>query len=169
MYNVGDLVFYGKTGVCRIEEVTKMQSAISGDGSEEDYYILKPLYQECRISIPVNNEKVFIRPIISEEEVLKIIDEIPHMEAQAFYCHNLNQLKEHYKAMLETHDCKVMIGLILSVYEKRKQAVENKKKLGAVDEKFMKEAEELVSGEFSAVLKIGKEEVKDFIIKRLEN
>lgn len=166
MYSVGDLVFYGKTGVCRIEDVTEMRSATSGNGVE-DYYILKPLYQECKISIPVNNDRVFMRSILSEEEVLSIIDNIPDMKAEAFYCHNLNQLKEHYRKLMETHDCVVMIELILSVYEKRIDAIENKKKLGAVDERFMKEAEELIDGEFAAALGIPKEQVKEFIKKRI--
>lgn len=166
MYSVGDLVFYGKTGVCRIEDVTEMRSAASGTGME-DYYILKPLHQECKISIPVNNDRVFMRPIVSEEEALAIIDSIPDMKAEAFYCHNLNQLKEHYRNLMETHDCSVMIELILSVYAKRLDAIENKKKLGAVDERFMKEAEELIDGEFSAALGIPKGEVREFIKNRI--
>lgn len=166
MYNIGDLVFYGKTGVCRVEEITKMSSAAFSE--DQDYYILKPMYQECKISIPVNNKSIFIRPIATREEVLAMIDQIPGINAEAFYCHNLNQLKEHYREIMATHDCMRMIELTISVYNKRREAIANKKKLGAVDERFMKEAEELVYGEFAAALEMPKDEVIELIRSRLK-
>ena len=74
MYNVGDLVFYGSTGVCRIVEIKKPNAV--KEKEERLYYTLKPLYQECMISTPVDNDKVFMRPIITKEEAERIIDTI---------------------------------------------------------------------------------------------
>lgn len=165
MYNIGDLIFYSKTGVCEVLEITEMESAAFG--GVKSYYILKPLYQECNISIPVDNDKVYMRPILSKEMVHELIDEIPHIEVKAYYSQNLNQLKNHYKEIMDSHSSKAMIELTLSVNKKRQEAEENKRKLGAVDERFLKEAEELLFGEFAAVLDIPRNQVKAYIADRI--
>ena len=65
MFSIGDLIFYSKTGVCEIVEIIEKESEVFG---KKNYYILRPLYQECDISIPVDNKKVYMRPVISREK-----------------------------------------------------------------------------------------------------
>lgn len=165
VFRIGDLIFYSKTGVCEIVEITEKESEVFG---KKNYYILRPLYQECDISIPVDNKKVYMRPVISEDEVNSLIDAIPEMDAQAYYSQNLNQLKDHYRQLMDTHSCENMIKIAKSVRTKQKEVEANKRKLGAVDEKFMKEAEDLLFGEFAAVLKISKSDVPGYIVNRLK-
>ena len=62
MYEVGQLVQYGSTGVCKITEIKKQDFPEVG---QRLYYVLHPLYQSCVISVPVDSTKVFMRPIIS--------------------------------------------------------------------------------------------------------
>ena len=65
MYQIGDLIVYGSTGVCRVEAV---ETPRHRPGEEErQYYLLRPLYQDGTIRIPVDT-KVFMRPVISREE-----------------------------------------------------------------------------------------------------
>lgn len=47
MYEIGTLVIYGRTGVCRVERVLRREG--------QDYYALKLLYQGCDIYAPVNS------------------------------------------------------------------------------------------------------------------
>lgn len=165
MFNIGDLIFYSKTGVCEVLEITEIES--SAFSEPKLYYLLKPLYQECNISIPVDNDKVFMRPALSKKSVNELIDEIPEIEVEAYYSQNLNQLKNHYKELMDSHSCRDMIELIMSVYKKKQEAEENKRKLGAVDERFLKEAEELIHGEFAAVLEIPRNQVQTYIRDRI--
>ncbi|MCI5884573.1 MAG: hypothetical protein MRZ77_00405 [Clostridiales bacterium] len=164
MFRIGDLIFYSKTGVCEIVEIIEKESEAFG---RKNYYILRPLYQECDISIPVDNKKVYMRPVISREKVDELIDAIPEMDAQAYYSQNLNQLKEHYRQLMDTHSCEDMIRVSKSVRNKQREVEANKRKLGAVDERFMKEAEDLLFGEFAAVLEISKADVPGYIEDRL--
>ena len=127
MFNIGDLIFYSKTGVCEVLEITEIES--SAFSEPKLYYLLKPLYQDCNISIPVDNDKVYMRPILSKEMVHELIDEIPHIEVKAYYSQNLNQLKNHYKEIMDSHSSKAMIELTLSVNKKRQEAEENKQPL----------------------------------------
>lgn len=162
MFQIGDLILYGRTGVCEVADIV-CQSA---DG-EREYYVLKPLYQNCGITTPVDNDKVFMRPIITKSEVDEIIKTIPNVSVQAYHNRNLTQLKEHYKHCLESHECIDLIEMTMSLYTKRKEAAAAKKKFGTVDERFMKEAEDLLFGEFAAALGIDRHEVSDYISERM--
>ena len=104
-----------------------------------------------------------MRPVISRKHAEELIDRIPHINTSAYYSHNLNQLKEHYREVMESHDCMNMIEMTMSIHQKKREAEAHKKKLGAVDERFMKEAEELIFGEFAAALNIPRSEIQGYI------
>lgn len=165
MYQAGELILYGRTGVCRVVEITALKQR--GTDAEQMYYVLKPLYQSCNITTPVGNTKVFSRPIISREEAERVIGAIPTVKPEAYHNRNLNQLREHYRSCMETYDCVDLIKLTMSLYVKKKEAEAQKRKFGAVDERFMKEAEELLFGELAAALDIRREDVRGYIEKAL--
>ncbi len=165
MYQVGDWIFYGNVGACQVTDVS--QRNIPGMGQNVMYYSLQPLNDSCCISTPVNG-KIFMRPLISKEEAEALIAAIPDIDAQAYHNPVLRQLSEHYEAALNTHDCLSLIRMTMSIHAKKEAAVSQKKKLGAVDEKFMKRAEELLFGELSVALGIERNGVADYIEQRLE-
>ena len=166
MYQVGDIILYGNTGVCKVTDIKPLD--ISKSGQEELYYILKPLFHDYEVSTPVENNKIFMRPIISKEEAERIIDLIPSMQAEAFHSRETRELTGHYEASFLTHNLEDLIQLTMSIYAK-KQALEGQnKKIGALDEGFRKRAEELLFGELSAALGIPKEKVQEYIASRVE-
>lgn len=161
MYQVGALILYGSTGICRIADIS------SRDMTEQLFYTLEPLYQNCTISAPVNSAKVYMRPIISRDEAERLIQKIPEIRAQAYYNRTLHELTEHYEASLKTHKCTDLIELCMSISAKKKQLEQQKRKFGAIDEKYMKRAEELLYGELAAALDIPKEQVPDYIAGKI--
>ncbi len=112
---------------------------------------------------------IFMRPVISRQEALDLIDLIPTMDAEAYHNPVLRQLTEHYEAALGKHDCGELIAMTMSLYAKKQGMIERKRKFGAVDERYMKRAQELLFGELSAVLGIPEEQVPDFIASRVES
>lgn len=166
MFEIGDLILYGRTGVCEVTDI--ISPNFRGAEQGRKYYVLKPLYQNCDITTPVDNGKVFMRPIISKAQVDTIIDTIPKISAEAYHNRNLTQLKEHYRSCIERHECGDLVELTMSLYAKKKQAAEQKKKFGAVDERFMKEAEDLLFGEFAAALGIEKQDVSGYIASKVD-
>ena len=58
--------------------------------------------------------------------------------------------------------------MVRDVYLKECDAKERGKKLGQVDEKYMRRAEELLHGELAVALGIPKEDVKEYITKSVE-
>ena len=169
MYQIGDLVIYGSTGVCRVENITALEdkSALQGLLSNRRYYTLQPLYQSGTIYTPVDNPKIFMRHVISKEKAESLIALIPTIKAEAYHSTRTQELKEHYEAATRTHDCADLIELSMSIYAKKKYIEQQKGKFGQVDERYMKLAEDLLYGEFAAVLGIPKEDVQDYIAKKV--
>lgn len=164
MYQISDLIVYGSTGVCRVEAV---ETPRHRPGEEErQYYLLRPLYQDGTIRIPVDT-KVFMRPVISREEAEKLIDAIPGMNAEVYHERNFTQLAAHYQEALGSHECSDLIELVMSIYAKKQDAESKKRKFGQVDARFMKRAESLLYGEFSVALGIPFDDVQGYIASRV--
>lgn len=166
MFQPGDLVVYGTTGVCRVESITRPN--LTGADRDKQYYLLKPLQQDGVIYTPVENQKVPIRPVISAKEAEALIDLIPTMQAEACRAPTLQALAQHYQTVVRSNDCRDLIELMMSIYTKRRQVESQKRRLGMVDERYMKQAERLLYGEFSVALGISFEEVQPYIAQRVD-
>ncbi len=166
MYEVGDFVYYAGTGVCRVKNIAKRK--FPGERESRLFYTIEPLDQGYIIHTPVGGTKVFMRNILSKEEAESLIDAIPTIPAEPYHNKVVNQLTAYYNAAIDTHDCADLVVLIKSVYEKKKMAEDEKRKLGAVDERFMKHAEELLFSELSVALDVPKDEVAAYITSRIE-
>ena len=166
MYAVGDLILYGRTGVCKVEEIIEEKSG--NDTAPRKYYNLRPLYQKCCIRTPVQGGKVYSRPIISHTEARRLIRRLPDVEAAPYHNRNLNELRDHYRGYLEKPECEALAGLTKSLYQKKQEAASQKRKFGAVDQRTMKEAEDLFFGELAAALEIAREDVENYIANSLK-
>lgn len=166
MYQIGELILYGGTGVCRVTEIVAKR--FSRTEPEKLYYVLKPLYSAGTITTPVENGKVFTRPVISHDEALALIDAIPSIHAEAYHNSNLQQLENHYRTELESHNCLDLLRLTMSTYQKKVERERAKLKFGAVDRRYMERAENLLFGELAVALDISRENVQSFIEDRLQ-
>lgn len=161
MFETGELILYGGTGVCRVEEIASM------DG-DRLYYVLQPLYQSCTITVPTDSTRVFMRPILTRQEAEDLIDRMPDIPGEAFHSPVMRQLSEHYESSLKSNDCDRWVELTKSLYEKRRTMQEQNRKFGALDEQFMKRAEDQLYGELGAALGIARDEVQDYIASRIQ-
>ena len=166
MYQSGELILYGGTGVCRVVDVVSRK--FSRSEPEKLCYVLSPLYSSGTITTPVDNGKVFTRPVISREEALDLIDSIPSIQAAAYHNPNLQQLENHYKTAMESHDCLDLLRLTMSTYQKKLERERAKLKFGAVDRRYMERAEDLLFGELAVALGISRDSVQSFIEERLQ-
>ena len=130
------------------------------------YYHLEPLYYSCTIRTPVDG-KVFMRPVMTKSEAEALIDQIPGVEAPPLQSKAIRELAERYQAKINTHEAAELLAMLMSIHAKKQQLQMEKKKLGAIDERFMKEGEALLFGELAAALDIRPQEVPQYIQKRL--
>lgn len=166
MYEINDLIMYGSTGVCKVSDITTPEFA--ADDEDNLYYVLKPLYQSGVIYAPVNNEKVFMRPVITEAEAKDLIDNIPQIHTEIYKNSSMQQLTKYYQSILDTHRCSDLLKLTKSIHQKKVDAMKQNRHLGQIDKKFMKRAEDLLFGEFAAALNISREDVQSYIQERLD-
>ncbi len=158
-FSVGDLIIYGETGVCRVEDIVERPFLDENLAC----YKLMPLYQSCVIYTPVDKSNVFMRGIISAEEAQAIIDGIKETEPMPLPQGSPRALSDQYDKIIKLHDCRALASLIVSVYAKRQRLLAQKKKLSAIDERYTKKAEELLLGELAAALGIEKNGVRALI------
>lgn len=165
MFNVGDLVIYSGEGVCRVEAIGT--PVIAGAASGRLYYTLAPVYRTGRIFSPVDSG-VFMRPVITREEAERLILAIPEAEGEVCDNRNIRFLSEHYQERMRRHDCLELVKVIKAVYKKRLMAMEKGKKLGQIDERYMKRAEDMLYGELAVALEIPRDKVLGYITDKVE-
>ena len=68
MYQAGDYIVYGTSGVCRVDEIKP--SPFEGEEGRQ-YYTLTPVTGTETIYIPVDSP-VFTRPVISKEKAASL-------------------------------------------------------------------------------------------------
>lgn len=169
MFQKDNLVVYGRTGVCRVMDITTPDFCrAKSEGKKKLYYVLNPLYQDGTIYAPVDNPKVLIRPILTAEEARRLVDMIPTIRAQAYYGGSTQDLRDHYQTLMQTSDCADLMELVMSIYAKKVYVEQTKRKFGAVDEHFMKQAEQLLNGELAAALDVPMDEVSDYIAAKVK-
>lgn len=165
VFEEGSYVQCGSHGVCRIEEITTMD--LSGVDKERLYYVLSQVYiGGSRLYIPVDNRKIYMRPLLSEEEVDALIKKIPEIEE--LWIPNEKEREQAYKAALQTCDCEETVKIIKTLYLRKKMRLENGKKVTAVDMKYLHLAEEQLYGELAVVLSMDKGKVEDYIAECVE-
>lgn len=165
MYQIGDYVIYSSSGVCRVEEIGTPKATYVD--KTRNYYKLTPLYSTETIYAPVDT-KAFMRPVITRDEAERLVMGIPEVQEEAIECKSIQMLSDHYQSNFESHDCNDLVKLIKTVYTKNRKAKDNGKKMGKIDERYLKRAKELLYGELAIALGISMESVSDYISGRLE-
>ena len=165
MFQKGESVVYGNLGVCRVSDIVTRK--FEGLDEAHPYYVLEPLYQGGTLYVPADNPKISLRAVLTAEEANQLIDAIPTLEGEAFHSRSAQELAAHYEQALNTHNCKDLLELTLSIYNKKQSLTRQNKKFGRVDEHFMHQAEENLYGELAVALNISKEAVPDYIAQRL--
>lgn len=165
MFKKGDYVIYGSTGICCVMGVT----SIDVDGIPKDrlYYILHPEGKPgSKVFIPVDNEKLVIRKVISKEEAEELIEEIPQIEILDISNDKLRE--EKYKECIQSCDCRKLIRIIKTIYLRDKKRMEQGKKATAIDERYLRLAEENLYAELSMLLGIPQNHMENYITSRIQ-
>lgn len=165
MFAKGTKIMYGNTGVCEVMDYTTPN--LPGMPRGTKYYVLRPLFQNGTIYCPVEQPKVFMRPVMSREEAEELVALIPTISVEPFHTGRLQELSEHYRSIIGTHSTTDLVEIIKSVYHKKREAEAAGRRVSQLDDRYMKLAEELLHGELSVALDIPKDEVKDYIHRRV--
>lgn len=164
MFQVDDIVVYGRNGVCRIQQIGMI--SVSMADNDKQYYTLKPLFgRGAVLYVPVDKKESVMRSVMTREEAEALIREIPDIEC-AFNA-NEREREAQYKEALRTCDGRELVKLI-KLLRKRKQArIRQGKKMTSVDERYLNQAQERLYEELGYVLDIRKDRVESYITDSL--
>lgn len=160
MYNVNDAVVYATYGVCIISAIEERDFS----GENVEYYILQLVGDKKNtFYVPTSNSalKNKMRSIYSRKEVDDLISMMS--DECCIWIDNDFQRKEEYKKIIDKGDRHELVRLIKTLYEKNIELNKNHKKLRSADEKFLREAENMLYDEFAYSLNIPREEVVPYI------
>ncbi|MBN7774206.1 CarD family transcriptional regulator [Clostridium aminobutyricum] len=167
MYQQGDFIIYGSSGVCHIEEVCTLDHILMSD-KDQLYYKLAPIYDNGVIYTPINTA-IFIRAIITKQQAEQLVSQIteivPIPEILENVCdnHNVRALSDLYEKFLQTYDPEKLLQIIKTVHIKNSILIKNSKQLGQTDQKYMKQAEAFLFGELAVALEISYDDLKKLI------
>lgn len=166
MFQINDVIIYGSQGVCRItgtEEKTV-------NGMRKTYFVLKPVNEKgSTIFAPTDNEIVLkkMRRLLTIDEVHDLMDSMG--SENGIWVENENERKELYKNILANGDHLELIKMIKAIYAHKKDCEAEGKRLHMADERFFKDAEQILYNEFRYVLELeSKEDLLTYIFNRIE-
>ena len=164
MFQAGDVIVCGTHGVCRVEKVGPLSSAVAD--RDRLYYTLKPLYERGSVVFtPVDNEKMVIRPVISREEALRLIDGI--RDAEALGIEDERKREENYKTALKSCRGEELVKMIKTINARKRSRAARGKKATDADSRYVKLAEDYLYGELAISLDLERDQVKAFIRERI--
>lgn len=165
MYQVGDYIVYGTSGVC---QVAAIGTQAAKTGTQRTYYTLRPLYSTETIYAPVD-APVSMRPVLSKSEADALIQQFPSICGDPIGDNNTQLLIHSYQNAFQSNRCTDLVRLLKAIHTKDTAARKQGRRPGKVEERYRKRAEELLYGELSVSLGLPPEEVPNYIRHSLES
>ncbi|MCD8361431.1 MAG: CarD family transcriptional regulator [Lachnospiraceae bacterium] len=165
MFEKGEYIVYGQSGVCQVEDITHLD--ISGVDKKKLYYVLVPLNTKgSRIYYPIDRDKQNVRPVITKEMAMQLLDEIPTIETIHVTVDKLRE--ECYKKAIYSGDYRSWVSIIKTLYNRRQERLAQGKKMASVDERYLKMAQDSLYGELAFVFGKEKNEIEELIRQHIE-
>lgn len=164
MFKINDYIIYGSMSVCKVLDIIEEENPYIGLNS---YYVIQPVYSDKStiIKVPVDNKKISMRHLLSKNEIMSIIENIPTLDLLEI--DNEKQKSEQFKSIIKSSTCTKLTQLIKSINKSEEERLSLGKKLSKTDEDFKKTAQKLINEEFATVLNIPVEDVPSFILNHL--
>ncbi len=165
MYQAGQKVVYGVHGVCVIVEIETK----TVDQKKISYFALEPLDQPgARYYIPTENPVALkkINPLLTRRELDALLAECCTWEKT--WIADENQRKLRYRELIGSGDRQALMIMVHTLHLHKKEQEAQGKKFHLCDENFLRDAERLLSSEFSLVLNLSREETAKYLQNQFE-
>jgi len=169
MFQIGEVVSYGATGICTIEDI-RMESLSRAGTRKQEYYILRPAATPtCTTYVPVANEALTarMRRIFTKQQIDQLIESV--RDSRLEWIEDIRRRADTYGQILSGGISAELLKLIGCLYLEKKSRGQGGRKFCATDEKILSSAERMVSEEFSYALEIPQNKVSAYIAEKLGN
>lgn len=167
MYQIGEVVSYGATGICTIEDI-RMESLSRAGTKKQEYYILRPAASPtCTTYVPVANEALTakMRRVLSKSEIDAMITSVQGQTLE--WIDDTRHRADAFGQILANGISAELLKLIGCLYLEKKSRSNGGRKFCATDEKILSTAERMVSEEFAYALEIPQKQVFAYIAEKL--
>ena len=165
MFQKGEFVIYGSKGVCEITDISTID--ISGMNREKLYYFLRPVNdRDGKIFIPVDSDKTRMRRILTKEEARELVESIPQIGYLGI--EDEKQREACYRQAVNDCDCRQWVMVLKTLWKRNRERTARGKKETAMDKKYFRIAQDNLYTELAVSLKIGTDEVKEYIAGKIE-
>lgn len=166
MFQCGDLVVYGIHGVCKILGLVTKKI----DKKIIEYYELEPVDGTgARFYVPSQNQAAVtkMKPLLTDDE----LDKMLKLECadEDFWINDENQRKQLYRGLISGGDRAALIRMVHALHKHKQEQLDAGRKFHLCDENFLRDAEKLLSSEFSLVLNIPEDEVGAYVQNVISN
>lgn len=164
MLQLGDRIVYGIHGVCCVVDIE--QRII--DRKKADYYVLEPVDQPgAKFYVPTHNQIAVskLRPLLTLQELEDLLQS-PETYADIWIADE-NRRKQRYRELINSGDRASLICMIRSLHKHKEAQLAAGRKFHLCDENFLKDAQKLLTSEFSVVLNIPPSDVRAYIESKL--
>lgn len=168
MFQIGDHVYYASGGVCCVANIC--YAPLDGMPKDRQYYVLHSLHDANSVMyVPVNNEAVFLRTLMSREAAEALLEQIPTIgEIDE---PNAKILRGRYVEAMRQHDPVEWVRVIKTVYRRIRRLAEQSKtqRISDTERSFAEDAKRYLYMELSVTLELPPREVEAFVRARVEN
>ena len=169
MFEVGEVVSYGATGICTIEDI-RLESLSRAGTKKQEYYILRPVATPtCATYVPVANETLTakMRRIYTAQQIDELILSVKDQKLE--WIEDTRRRADVFGQIVSRGISAELLMLISCLYLEKKSRSKGGRKFCATDEKLLASAERIVSEEFAYALQIPQKQVTSYIAGRMGN
>lgn len=164
-FESGMNVVYKNIGVCTVEDIEIKKF----DGvNEREYYKLKPVSDSFATYyyVPVDKSDEQIRNLFSKDEIDDILKNVRNKDE--IWINNSRERRMEFNKILKSDNYDEILRMTKSLYLQKQEKQKQNKHLSSSDEMILNSAEALIFQEFSEVLGIKQNDVRNYIISKVE-
>ena len=161
MFNTGDTVSYGTSGVCTIAE----KKHLTLGGQPHECFILRPVFDtSMKICVPCDST-----PLLQKMRAMPTRDELLSLLHEPTPAHDPDPevRRETYREALKSGSLHELIAMVRDIYTERTLRRAKGKQLSAYEDSALRNAQNALHSEFAYDMGIRPDEVPAFIEKEL--
>ncbi len=165
MFQIHDTIFYPSGGICIIDDIR----IVPFDGlPDRNYYVIHPVDRPREIFfVPVDNDQIKLRHLISRDQALELIARVHEIEPIEET--NLKLLKERIVQAMSTYECVEWFRVIRTVHHHNAALVGRSKRVSDTERAYADTAKRYLYAELSTALNIPLSEIEGYITRCAES
>lgn len=165
MFHTNDYVFYGSGGVCKIVDI--QAAPLEGMPKDQQYYILHSVHdQSSMMYIPVDNDRIFLRGLLSREEAEMLMEQISSVEE--IEEPNSKLLREKYQEAMRRYQPMEWVRVIKTVYARIHEGRTPARRISETERSFYETARKYLYTELSLVMDVSVQQIEQYVLEHIK-